>query len=388
MAERRSVFQEVGAAAVAQAPVAGLIARDTGPARRAIRLWLSLLFALVVVMIAVGGLTRLTDSGLSITEWDPVMGALPPLSAADWDAAFAAYRTTDEYRLVNAGITLEAFRPLFWWEWGHRQLGRVIGLVWAAGFLGFLAARMVPPGWTGRLLLLGALGGLQGAIGWWMVHSGLQPGRVDVASVRLAVHLGLAFAILGLIAWYHLRLGRAEADLFRARRAREGRLYGLGTGLMHLAFVQILFGALVAGIDAGRGYPTWPDMNGRFFPADAFYVPDGAGGTLPVWHAFVENAGLVQFIHRMTGYLVLAFGIAVWWVARRSPHRATRGAFGDVLVLLGVQVALGIFAVVTAAALPVAIIHQAGAVALWVFVIRARFLAQYPAAGSIREGTA
>lgn len=388
MAGRRSVFQEVGADPLPPTPAVGLIARDTGPARRVIRLWLALLFALVVVMIAVGGLTRLTDSGLAITEWAPVIGALPPLSDADWDAAFAAYRTTDEYRLVNAGMTLEEFRPLFWWEWGHRQLGRVIGLVWAAGFFGFLAAGMIPAGWTRRLLLLGALGGLQGAIGWWMVSSGLTGGRVDVASVRLAVHLGLAFAILGLIAWYSLLLGRSDAQLIRARRAREARLAGLATGFMHLTFVQILFGALVAGIDAGRGYPTWPDMNGRFFPADAFYVPDGAGGSLPLWHAFVENAGLVQFIHRMTGYAVLAFGIAVWWIARRSPHRATRGAFGDVFVMLWVQVGLGIFAVLTAAALPVAIVHQLGAVALWVFALRARFLAQYPEAGSIREGTA
>jgi cytochrome c oxidase assembly protein subunit 15 len=390
VAGKRSIFEEVAATARTAAPAAGggLIARGSARGRRAVLAWLWTLFALVVLMIAVGGLTRLTDSGLAITEWAPVMGALPPLSAADWDAAFAAYRTTDEYRLVNAGMTLDEFRPLFWWEWGHRQLGRVIGLVWAAGFLGFLAARAVPPGWTGRLLLLGGLGGLQGAVGWWMVHSGLQPGRVDVASVRLAVHLGLAFAILGLIAWYAFALARGEAELIRARRAREARAFGLATGLAHLAFVQILFGALVAGIDAGRGYPTWPDMNGQFFPADAFHVPDGQGGSLPVWRAFLENAGLVQFVHRMTGYVLAAFAVVVWLRGRRSPHRATRAAFHTVLGLVALQVGLGIWAVLTAAALPVALAHQFGAVALWVAILRARHLAQYPLAGSIREGTA
>jgi cytochrome c oxidase assembly protein subunit 15 len=156
---------------------------------------------------------------------------------------------------------------------------------------------------------------------------------------------------------------------------------------MHFAFLQILLGALVAGIDAGRAFPTWPSMNGQFFPADAFYVPDGAGGSLPAWHAFFENAGLVQFMHRMAGYLLFAFGVVVWLRGRKSSYRATRGAFNAVMAMLLAQVVLGIAAVLTSAHVHVAITHQVGAVILWVLIIRARYLAQYPVAGSIREGT-
>ena len=383
MSGKRSIFQEVEGPGAAPAIRPGAIDRGTGGARGAIRLWLALLFALVVAMIAVGGMTRLTDSGLSITEWRPVTGALPPMTAADWQAEFDKYRAIPEYRLQNRGMSLESFKVIYWWEWGHRQLGRLIGLVWAAGFLGFLAARRIPAGWTGRLLLPGVLGGTQGAIGWWMVSSGLAGERVDVASYRLAVHLGLAFVILGLIAWYVFQLGRSPTDLMQARRGREARLFSMSTGLMHLAFVQILLGALVAGIDAGRGFPTWPDMNGRFFPADAFYVPGR-----PVWAAFFENPGLVQFLHRMSGYALFAFGIVVWLRGRRSAHLATRRAFDWMAAMLFGQVVLGIGAVLTAAQLHVAISHQVGAVILWVLILRARHLAQYPLAGSIRKGTA
>ncbi len=389
MAGKRSIFEEVGAGQTEPvAPVGGGIDARPKGARRGIRLWLVALFLLVAAMIAVGGLTRLTDSGLSITEWKPVTGALPPMSEAEWTAEFEKYRAIPEYQLQNKGMSLEDFKVIYWWEWGHRQLGRVIGLVWLLGFAGFAVTRQIPPGWTGRLLMLGVLGGAQGAIGWWMVSSGLSGTRVDVASYRLATHLGLAFVILGFIAWYVFLLGRSEAELMTARRGRETKVFGLSTGLMHFAFLQILIGALVAGIDAGRAFPTWPDMNGQFFPADAFYVPDGAGGSLPVWHAFFENAGLVQFMHRMAGYLLFAFGVVVWLRGRKSSHRATRGAFNAVMAMMLAQVALGIAAVVTAAHVHVAITHQVGAVILWVLIIRARYLAQYPVAGSIREGTA
>jgi cytochrome c oxidase assembly protein subunit 15 len=259
----------------------------------------------------------------------------------------------------------------------------VIGLVWIFGFFGFLVAFAIPPGWKMRLLGLGALGGLQGAIGWWMVSSGLTGAMVDVASYRLATHLGLAFAILGLCAWYVFLLGRSETDLMQARRSGERKLVSLSTGLMHAAFLQILVGALVAGIDAGRGFPTWPDMNGQFFPADAFYVPGR-----PLWAAFFENPGLVQFMHRMLGYVVFAFGVVVWLRGRQSAHAATRGAFHGVMAMLVAQLALGVATALTAAHLHVAITHQIGAVILWVLIIRARHLSMYPVAGSIREGTA
>ncbi|MDO8982879.1 heme A synthase [Cypionkella sp.] len=389
MATKRSIFEEVGPGGPAVAARQGGLIDGRGKgARRGIRAWLLVIFALVAVMIAVGGLTRLTDSGLSITEWKPVTGAIPPLNAADWAAEFAKYQVSPEFQLQNTAMTLDQFKSIFWWEWGHRQLGRVIGLVWAVGFFGFLLARQIPARWTKRLLAIGALGGLQGAIGWWMVSSGLTGAKVDVASYRLATHLGLAFIILGLITWYALLLGRSETDLLVARRAGERKLVVKASGLMHLTFVQILLGALVAGIDAGRNFPTWPDMNGQFFPADAFYVPDGAGGVLPVWHAFFENPGLVQFIHRMWGYLLFAYGILVWLRGRRSAYGATRRAFHAVMIMLLAQVVLGIFTALTAAQAHVAITHQIGAVVLWVLIIRARHLSMYPVAGSIREGTA
>jgi heme a synthase len=388
MAGKRSIFEEVGEVTRASAPAGGMIERKDRGARGAIRIWLMLLFALVMAMIVVGGLTRLTDSGLSITEWRPVTGALPPMDDASWALEFEKYQAIPEYKLQNTGMDLAGFKAIYWWEWSHRQLGRVIGLVWAVGFLSFLVTRKIPVGWTARLFFIGVLGGAQGAIGWWMVSSGLGGQNVDVASYRLATHLGLAFIIFGFIAWYVFLLGRTEGDLLQARRAREGKLFGMTTGLLHFAFLQILLGALVAGIDAGRGFPTWPDMNGLFFPADAFYVPDGAGGSLPIWHAFFENPGLVQFVHRMSGYGVFAFGIVVWLRGRKSAHRATRQAYNWMMTMLFGQVVLGIAAVLTAAQLHTAIAHQVGAVILWVLILRARHLAQYPRLGSIRKGTA
>jgi cytochrome c oxidase assembly protein subunit 15 len=383
MAGKRSIFEEVGTArAVSAAPKGGLIDRPRG-ARRGIRAWMIVLFLLVVTMIAVGGMTRLTDSGLSITEWKPVTGAVPPLNAAHWTAEFEKYKATPEYALQNTAMSLEEFKVIYWWEWGHRQLGRVIGLVWAVGFAGFALTRAIPAGWTQRMLLIGGLGGLQGAVGWWMVSSGLEGQRVDVASYRLATHLGLAFVILGFLAWYVFLLGRSEADLLQARRVGERKLFGMTTGLMHFAFLQVVLGALVAGIDAGRGFPTWPLMNGQFFPADAFYVPGGAW-----WQAFFENPGLVQFVHRMSGYLLFAFGVVVWLRGRRSVHPVTRGAYNAMMAMMVVQVAIGIATVLLLAQMHVAITHQIGAVILWVLILRARHMAAYPVAGSIRKGTA
>lgn len=382
MAKPRSIFQEVGADR-SETPKGGMIDRAPKGARNAVRLWLVVLFLLVVAMIIIGGATRLTDSGLSITEWRPVTGSIPPMNAADWQAEFDKYRQTPQYALMNKGMALSEFQFIYWWEWGHRQLGRLIGLVWGLGFAFLLATKRIPPGWTGRLLWIGVLGGLQGAIGWWMVASGLTGEMTRVASYRLAVHLGLAFIILGYIAWYVLLLGRTDADLMQARRGRERKLYGMATGLLHLSFVQILLGALVAGINAGRGFPTWPDMNGEFFPSNALYVPDGA-----LWRAFFENEGMVQFQHRMVAYLLLVFGLMVWNRARKSPHLATRRAFDWVAVMLFGQAVLGIVAALTGAHLHAALTHQVGAIFLWVLILRARHLAQYPVAGSIRKGTA
>ncbi len=379
MAEKRSIFEEVGSdEKPVEAPKGGVIdGARRGGARGAIRGWLMALFALVVVMIAVGGLTRLTDSGLSITEWRPITGALPPMGEAAWAEEFEKYRAIPEYQLQNKGMSLAEFKVIYWWEWGHRQLGRVIGLVWAIGFFFFLATRKIPTGWTGRLVLLGALGGLQGAIGWWMVSSGLTGTMLDVASYRLAVHLGLAFVILGLIAWFVMLLGRSEADLMQARRGREARLFGMATGLTHFVFLMILLGALVAGIDAGRSFNEWPLMGGAFVPPTAFDLE-------PAWRNFFENAGLVQFMHRVVAYLLLIFGIVVWRRSRQSGNAQTRFAFNAVLAMMVLQMGIGIMTVLYSAPWQLAILHQFGAVVLYTLILRARFLAQYPRAQSVR----
>lgn len=378
MAEKRSIFEEVsGETPTRSQPKGGVIDGARRGARGAIRVWLMILFALVVVMIAVGGLTRLTDSGLSITEWRPIAGALPPMSEPDWVYEFEKYKEIPEYQLQNRGMTLEEFKFIYWWEWGHRQLGRFIGLVWALGFFGFLVFRKIPTGWTGRLLLPGVLGGLQGAIGWWMVSSGLSGGMLDVASYRLATHLGLAFAILGLLAWYIFKLGRREADLLQARRSRDGKLWSMGTGLMHFAFLQILLGALVAGIDAGRSYNDWPLMGGYLLPPEPLALE-------PVWRNFFEDAGLVQFMHRTAGYFLFVFGIVVWLKARKSANALTRSAFSAVLAMMLLQMVLGIATVLYLAPWHLAIVHQFGAVVLFALILRARFLAGYPVAQSVR----
>ncbi|NVO22856.1 heme A synthase [Donghicola mangrovi] len=381
MSGKRSIFEEVESkeAVQASAGAVGAIDRTRRGARGAVRAWLALLFVMVMAMIAVGGLTRLTDSGLSITEWKPVTGALPPMDEASWMAEFEKYQQIPEYQLQNQGMTLPEFKSIYWWEWGHRQLGRTIGLVWALGFLGFAVTRSIPPGWAGRLAFVGVLGGVQGAIGWWMVSSGLSGEMLDVASYRLATHLGIAFVILGFIAWYMFELGREPRDLLQARRGGEKKLFGLSTGLLHFAFLQILLGALVAGIDAGRNYPDWPLMAGSFTPPDMLSLE-------PVWRNFFENDGTVQFVHRMSGYLLFIFGIVVFLKGRKSVYPKTRGAFTVVMSMLVLQMLLGIVTVMHSSPWYLAILHQVGAVCLWVLILRARFMTRYPVATSVREG--
>jgi cytochrome c oxidase assembly protein subunit 15 len=379
MSSKRNIFEDVGASG--QAPVAqpGVIDQGRGGARGAIRIWLMILFALVCVMIIVGGLTRLTDSGLSITEWKPLLGAIPPLNADDWAIAFEKYKLIDEYQIQNKWMELSDFKVIYWWEWGHRQLGRVIGLVWAIGFFWFLLRRQIPVGWTGRLLFIGALGGLQGAIGWWMVSSGVTSGQsmTDVASYRLATHLGLACVILGFSAWYIFNMGRTERDLMQARRSKEAKLFGMSTGLLHFAFLQILLGALVAGIDAGRSYTDWPLMGGQVFPASAFVLE-------PWWRNLFESPGFVQFVHRITGYLLFAFAVVVWLRGRKSAHPRTQTAFNLMFGAMVLQIVLGIVTVMTGAPVHIAIFHQLLAVILWVLILRARFLSAYPVTTSLR----
>lgn len=379
MSGKRAIFEEVGAGESADrsARASGAIDREANDSRDLIRIWMIALFALALATVVAGGLTRLADSGLSITEWRPVTGAVPPMSETDWQAEFEKYKAIPEYRLQNRGMTLAEFKVIYWWEWAHRQLGRTVGLVWAIGFLGFLAAGRIPVGWIGRLLALGALGGLQGAAGWWMVASGLSGEMLDVASYRLAIHLGLAFAILGLIAWYAMQLARTERDLLQARRAREPRLTALAGFLACLAFIQVLIGALVAGIDAGRNYTDWPLMAGSFLPPDPFQLE-------PMWRNFFENDGLVQFIHRMAGYLLLLAGFLVWLRSRRSGNVGILRAFDSMGAALLLQLLLGIATVTLSSPWQLAILHQLGAALLWVLILRTRHRSAYPVAEAIR----
>lgn len=363
---QRSIFEEVSEKRdTPQRPAAQTDARS------AIRVWLAILFALVVAMIAIGGLTRLTDSGLSITEWKPVTGAIPPLSAEAWETEFAKYRETPEFELQNFNITLAEFKTIYWWEWGHRLLGRVVGLIWAVGFLWFLVRRQLPRGTTGHYLLLGVLGGFQATIGWWMVASGLTGDRVDVASYRLAAHLLGAFLILGLIAWHWLRLGMTEAERLQARRRREGSLAAFAAVFLALVLIQILLGALVAGIDAGRTYTEWPLMAGGWLPPDPLELE-------PAWRNFFENPGTVQFVHRCGAYLVLLAALVFWWRARGSALQAVRGSVSVLLVAVLAQAGLGIITLIHISPWHLAILHQLTAVLIVTLTVSTRFTTLYP----------
>ncbi|MEM6488873.1 MAG: COX15/CtaA family protein, partial [Pseudomonadota bacterium] len=339
-------------------------------ARWAIAAWLWALTALVAVMVMVGGLTRLTDSGLSMTSWHPVIGALPPLSDADWAAAFDDYKTTTEFQVQNSAMTLAEFKPIFWWEWGHRQLGRLIGLVWGIGLAAFLVRRAVPPGWTAWLVLPGALGGVQAVIGMWMVDSGA--GRLDVASYRLAIHLGVAFVIFAMLIWLARRIALPETEAMQARRRRVGgRAFVLA--FSGLVGVQILVGALVAGVDAGQSYIDWPLMSGQLFPASAFDLE-------PFWTNFFENPGLVQFIHRKLGYVTLALGLVIAWRLIRRSERAIRRHGYALAGILVAQTVVGIATVLHAAPLEIAIWHQAGGLALAGALVSTAYVMAYPPA--------
>ena len=373
MSKKRAIFQEVSDSVK---PIAsnsiGIIEKNSNEKiRNTIQLWLKTLFVLIVLIILVGGLTRLTDSGLSITEWKPITGALPPLSAESWASEFSKYKQIPEYKLQNEGMSLNEFKFIYWWEWGHRQLGRVIGLVWFFGFISLLLFGKIQKPWRLRLLLIGVLIGVQGTVGWWMVSSGLTGTVLDVASYRLATHLGLAFIILGFILWFILLLGRSETFILQARRNAEPKFVFLSTGLLYLTFLQILFGALVAGIDAGRSYTDWPLMAGQFFPPELFYLN-------PWWRNFFEDPGLVQFIHRISGYILFIFCIYSWSSVRKSGNESLKFGFNLIFVIAFFQMVLGIVTVFYAAPWEIAIVHQFGAILLWVAVLRARFITKYP----------
>ena len=332
----------------------------------AVRVWLYAVAALVFAMVLVGGATRLTDSGLSITEWKPVTGAIPPLSHEAWMAAFEKYRQIPEYTRINKGMSLAEFQTIYWWEWAHRFLGRLIGLAFALPALVFWMRGMIPRWLAPRLAVLFALGGLQGAVGWYMVASGLVD-RVDVSQYRLAMHLTLAAIILAAIIWVAREAKGAQQAKGVVAPAVSAGLQAGGLALAGLVLVQIYLGALVAGLDAGLTYTTWPLMDGRFIPpATKLLVME------PAWRNVFENVLTVQFVHRMTAYALLAcallYGVWQW----------RRGAGRTGLVVAGLvvwQAGVGITTLILEVPLGWALLHQGSAfVVLALAVVNAQGL--------------
>ncbi len=318
---------------------------------RPVRIWLLTVAVLIAAMVLVGGATRLTESGLSIVEWKPVTGALPPLNEAEWKQAFDGYKAIPQYRQMNAGMSLDEFKTIFWWEWSHRLLGRVIGMVYLLPFLYFLWRGGLGAELKRRLWGIFALGALQGGVGWWMVASGLSQ-RVEVSQYRLATHLVLALLIFAGIVWTLRRLRQTTALIV------PSRLKITGIVLLALTFVQLYLGALVAGLRAGKIYNTWPDIDGGFIPSAArlfFHVP--------WWRNLFENTLTVQFEHRMVAYTL--FALVVLHVIDAARARVDRAVLEGALWLLGivsVQVVLGILTLLNQAPMDLALTHQAVAI--------------------------
>ncbi len=311
---------------------------------RAIANWLLAVASLVFLMVVVGGITRLTESGLSITEWKPVTGAIPPLTDAAWQLAFDAYKKIPQYAAMNADMTLAQFKFIFFWEWVHRLLGRVIGLAFALPLAWYWVRGVIPVGYKSRLVPLLMLGGLQGAIGWWMVTSGLMAG-VSVSHFRLAIHLLLALTILAALVW----TARDLLALSRYPAARPARLTGTAVAVGAIVYVQLLYGAWVAGMRAGKVTQNWPMMSDSFLPTGI----DWSQGTL---HAFTSDPYLVHFIHRWWAWVAVA---ALLVLARAAKRAGDRGALIAIHSTFGLQVILGIATVMTGVNIALAVLHQA-----------------------------
>ena len=316
-----------------------------GPARP-VAIWLFVVAAMVFAMVVVGGSTRLTNSGLSITEWKPLSGTIPPLNPAAWQAEFDHYKQIPQYRIMNQGMTLDGFKYIYWWEWSHRLLGRLVGVAFAVPFAVFLWLRMIPMRLIWRCVALFALGGLQGVVGWWMVYSGLAD-RTEVAPERLTVHLGLALILFCLLIWTGL-----EAWAGPKRPVLRGGWPAVAMGLLVLVFAQILLGGLVAGNRAGLIYNDWPFFGGRLWPSD--YVVGGLRQTL------LHSLAAVQANHRVTAYGLFALAWTAAFRAMRSRYLPRDlGALALILALLvSLQAALGIGTLMMQAPLGMALAHQ------------------------------
>lgn len=347
-------------AAATRDPVALTLHRDKGVA-----IWLFVIAALIGLMVAVGGLVRLTGSGLSITEWQPVTGAIPPLSDAEWQAEFAKYQGSPQYELLNQGMGLAGFKAIYWWEWAHRLLGRALGVAFAVPFLFFLWQRRIDRDLGIRLAVIFLLGGVQGALGWWMVQSGLEPTRVAVSQYRLAIHLGMAMILFGYILWTGL-------EVIGARRTKviAAGLKPWTVAFAVLVLLQILLGALMAGLKAGHAFSDWPTYGG-------LWVPFGLYDLSPWWANHFENPIMVHFQHRMAGYAVAAMAVGLYVMSKRmGADKPLRSAAIHAVLLTALQVSLGIVTIVTGVPILVAAAHQIcalvlfGAALWWVYVCR------------------
>ncbi|HWA40624.1 MAG TPA: COX15/CtaA family protein [Gemmatimonadales bacterium] len=317
---------------------------------RPVALWLYAWCALLVGLVVIGGITRLTESGLSITEWKPVTGILPPLTHAAWEEEFAKYRQIPEYREKNAGMTLPQFQRIFFWEYLHRLWARLLGLAFALPLAWFIVTKRVDRRLAGRLGLILLLVGAQGALGWYMVASGLVD-RVDVSQYRLAAHLGLALLIYALALWTGAGLWRSPGTAGDPRVARPAAFFAA------YVFLTIVAGAFVAGLDAGRAWNTFPLMGGSFVPA-------GYGQLLPAWRNAFDNPAAVQFHHRWLGIGAGLGALALAFWSRRSPAEKVRHWAWVVAGAAGLQVALGLLTLLLMVPIPVAALHQLGAVIL------------------------
>ena len=324
--------------------------------RKLVRYWLYLICIMVAAMVIVGGATRLTDSGLSITEWKPLLGIFPPLSQADWLSEFEKYKLIPEYTQINKGMNLSEFKFIYWWEWSHRFLGRMIGFVFAIPLAYFWATKRLEQGLKPRLLFLLALGGFQGFIGWWMVSSGLVD-RTDVSQYRLAAHLIVACFIFAYALW--LARALAPHSLERASAVTKQ----LAPVIVLFIFIQILLGALVAGLDAGLAFNDWPLMDGAVLPESLFVMQ-------PAWLNFFENPKLVQFTHRMSGYALALLIFYNSFVTSRSSGGATHSRRSLILsILVLTQIILGVVTLILQVPLNLALLHQLGAIILLGFAV-------------------
>jgi cytochrome c oxidase assembly protein subunit 15 len=325
--------------------------QGSAAAIRGVRIWLVVVAAFVVGTLLVGGATRLTESGLSIVEWKPVTGTIPPLTEAEWNRQFEAYKTIPQYREMNLGMSLSEFKTIFWWEWGHRLLGRVIGAVFLLPFLWFLWRGVLSADLKRKLWVIFALGGLQGAVGWWMVSSGLTE-RVSVSQYRLAIHFMLALLIFSAIVWTLRRLQ------VRPALAAPSRLKTTSWVLLGLVFLQLYFGALVAGLRAGRVFNTWPEIDGAFIPAAARLFFEQ-----PWWKNFFDNTLTVQFSHRMIAYalLVVTAAHAIDAVRSRVSAQAVAGALWLLMAMVA-QVIIGIMTLLHQVPIDLALAHQGTAI--------------------------